>query len=1317
MTASASPHDAGDELAAERRRAEVCVRFEKALLAGERPRIETAYLEVPESERPALVYELVGVELDLRLATGEQPTPEEYCVWFPELAASILRLFKESEPPRSPPRHRKDGPTDETGPLPKADPSYNLLFGLLALQNNFIDRDALLAAFNTWIVDKNRAIGQLLVERGILNCNRHALLEALVQEHLKQHDDDPRQSLAVLSSIGSIRDDLAKLGDLELANSLEHVSIARSTGSTLPYGLSVTASWSGDAVTANGRYRVLRHHAQGGLGVVSVALDEELNREVAVKEIRGPNADDPQTRARFEREAEVTGCLEHPGIVPVYAVGKRANGRPFYIMRFVHGAGESNSLKAAIQELHFQSQINERSPSLRQLLRRFIVACQAIDYAHSRGVLHRDIKPGNIMLGKHGETLVVDWGLAKPLGHRESTANQDEQTLHPHSDEAVEGTQRGSTLGTPGYMSPEQAAGRHDELGPRSDIYSLGATLYNLLTGHSPFEGDNYSERLKKNERGEFPAPREVCSWVPRPLEAVCLKAMALKPENRFESARALAKDIERWMDDEAVSASREPIRDRVARWARHHKPLMAGVLVLSLAVPTSLAVISVIWTQRNAAQREKLAQEYLYLVEPPEEAARKPGWTWKRMADLQRAAGLDVPQRSPARLRSELADCLAAVDVREADPRYRSLLAMGHDASCLAFSPDGRFLALGQCKTTVPVPFRVLVVDLEETTVRPFAIPPPWSIQDRHEGARALAFSPRGEGLIVGTRYGWIHYLDLTAPESRPQSWPAHKGSVTGLMFDPDGKWFVSGSEDRTVKRWDLSIVKAGRAPVFDSLGFEAGVSGLRAIPDSRRVACLTGGQIVLVDAGIFRKLSNHLPTGVDRFTAAPDGRTLAASLPAGEGSEGRQVVTLDLEHGDEVRSFHDPALLRGESHLTGHLDLEFSPDGSLLATASEDDQDRSVKLWEVASGRLLVTFPVTGSSILDTCFSPDGRFLAVTSAAGAALYELGGLTAQTSLAHQSHPISAVGLEPKGRKLACVAEPRNPSGRACDPDVSLWDTTAGKRVLRRPVVRKKSSDYCTSILFQSDGLRLASSWTSNRIVVIDAATGHEVTTICADDPVALGLSPDGSRVWAAAGSNVRSWSVSGWKENSTWSNNLAAVMSGRLGINCLAISHEWVIAGGSDGAVKMLSGSDGSHTVGGWSASSVPLRSVAYSPENQLIAAGALDGTVALFRPTGDPIARLDAHRESVETIQFSPGGRLMATGSRDRTVRLWAIAGGTVHELLTLSAPTGPVHSIAFSEDGQRLFIVVRGDLAVRVWHLDRLRKCLRPLKLDWD
>jgi serine/threonine protein kinase len=325
----------------------------------------------------------------------------------------------------------------------------------------------------------------------------------------------------------------------------------------------VTRLPSVGASTSSGlRFRVLRPHAKGGLGIVFVAQDEELHREVALKEIQVQHADRDDSRARFLLEAEITGGLEHPGIVPVYGLGHYDDGRPYYAMRFIRG----DSLQEAIERFHRADgpgrDHGERTLALRQLLRRFVDVCNAVAYAHSRGVLHRDLKPGNIMLGQYGETLVVDWGLAKAVGRAAGEDGSAEEILRPTAATGSAATRMGSAIGTPMFMSPEQAAGMLDQLGPASDVYSLGATLYCLLTGRAAVEGRELEEVLRRVQRGEFPPPRQVKREVPQPLEGVCLKAMVLRPEDRYPTARALAGDVEKWLADEPQYTPVRPCRE-----------------------------------------------------------------------------------------------------------------------------------------------------------------------------------------------------------------------------------------------------------------------------------------------------------------------------------------------------------------------------------------------------------------------------------------------------------------------------------------------------------------------------------------------------------------------------------------------------------------------------------------------------------------------------------------------------------------------------------------------------------------------------------
>ncbi len=410
----------------------------------------------------------------------------------------------------------------------------------------------------------------------------------MVALHLKKHGGHTARSRAARSAGRSTRKDLERIGDPVIDATLAQVGSASTDRDGDP---DRTADYAVGSATSDGqRFRVLRPHARGGLGAVFVALDEELHREVALKQILDHHADDMTSRQRFLLEAEITGGLEHPGIVPVYGLGTYEGGRPYYAMRFVRG----DSLKEAIEHFHGDESLEKnpgrRSLELRKLLGTFLDVCNAIDYAHGRGVLHRDIKPANVIVGKHGETLVVDWGLAKATGR--SDPEVGERTLMPSSSSGSMETLPGSTLGTPAYMSPEQAAGELDRLGPASDAYSLGATLYCLLTGKAPFDGDDLGATLRAVQKGDFLPPRRLDSRIDGALEAVCKKAMALKPQDRYPGAKALAEDVERWLADEPVTAWSEPWSVRARRWIGRNRSLVGAV---AIAAPVAIISLSTI--------------------------------------------------------------------------------------------------------------------------------------------------------------------------------------------------------------------------------------------------------------------------------------------------------------------------------------------------------------------------------------------------------------------------------------------------------------------------------------------------------------------------------------------------------------------------------------------------------------------------------------------------------------------------------------------------------------------------------------------------
>jgi tetratricopeptide (TPR) repeat protein len=388
--------------------------------------------------------------------------------------------------------------------------------------------------------------------------------------------------------------------------------------------------WQATAV-----YRRQRHYDQGGLGEIFTARQEELGRVVALKRIRTGRLHGP-ARQRFLREAAITAQLQHPGIVPIYGLGQDDHG-PFYTMPLIQG----QTLQQAIEEFHENGAPRRdpgpRSLKFRGLLQQFITVCNTMAYAHAQGYVHRDLKPSNIMIGRFGETVVMDWGLAKRFGSHEAASEEGRNAPSP-SPSSDDFTATGQVLGTPQYMSPEQA--KNEPLSPAADVFNLGLVLYAILTGKPAFEESRFRDAdwLKVVREAAIVPPRSRDAGLPRALEAICLKALAVQPGDRYQTADALAGDVTRWLADEPVTAWREPVSIRLWRWGRRHRTGVAAAVVALAAGVIGLGAVTVI--QARVSLRLKQARD---------NTAAALSATRKAQAETQRALATSVQSREQA--------------------------------------------------------------------------------------------------------------------------------------------------------------------------------------------------------------------------------------------------------------------------------------------------------------------------------------------------------------------------------------------------------------------------------------------------------------------------------------------------------------------------------------------------------------------------------------------------------------------------------------------------------------------------------------------
>jgi WD40 repeat protein len=966
------------------------------------------------------------------------------------------------------------------------------------------------------------------------------------------------------------------------------------------------------------RYKVIGERARGGQARILLAFDENVGRRVALKELL-PAAEKPgsdsswrDAKARFLREAELTGQLVHPGVVPVFEIGQRPNGALFYSMQLVRGRTLSEVLRQ-------RGSVTDRL----SLLSHFLSVCHVVAYAHSRGVLHRDIKPQNIMVGEFGETVLLDWGLAK---------QRDEPDAFPAIWAQASGralstaTLEGTIMGTPGYMSPEQACGRLSEVDDRSDIYGLGAVLFEILTGSRP---------ILAPDAGGVPRARSLCKEVPPELAVIAEKALAPNKDDRYQQALELAKDVTAFMTGGRVAAYAYTSRDLLRRFAARHRLILGAAGVTLGAIVTALILLSFAWRSELASRRAAAEQGREALQEGAELALLQ-GDTFQARAKLRGALELGdslavralwrklrvAPERFVAHssaagytVRFSPNGHELAVGLQEASLQFidlvtratRTLRGSDDQITAVAYSPDASFLASGGPSG------RVVLWDLKRGSLTRLGEPA--------DPIMGIGFSSGGSLLAAGDARGRIVQWDARSHTVIARQQTA-ADKVLDIAFSSDGRRAALSSRDNKILLWDLGA----QAPLLELSG---PFNGLVFGPDGSLLAA--GG--FDGDVYLWQKVGDGRPPQVLRghqqrvahLAASSDGRLLASasadrtvrlwSLP-----EGRAVRVLSAGDGvfDVAFSADGTLLAAAADRTTWVWDLgtheepaalpqpptkidiaRFSPDGAHIVSASEDGV---VRRWDATSGEMLGSWDDHESWATDVCFSPDGKHLASVGFDGVLVMR----DALTGAVQHRLSVGGNGLA----AVACSPENRNVASGGYDGAVHIWDVATGKK--ERTLESPASIIPISSLLYSSDGRRLIAGRRHGRIDVWDAASGRLMRVIPGHASGFSGVALDAMGNILALGSDDHS--VSLW--------NMADGTSRVLGV---AAGRVWGI---------------------GW------------DPRGERLAAAISTGEIEVFNRGDARPLRFAAHHSEANSIQFSPSGETAVSAGDDGTIRLWDTA-----------------------------------------------------------